>query len=198
MNRTNVEIRDARVDDAEAMAKVTIEGWRTELRGLLPDAVLAARSAAESARNWRRSIHEIAAGLSPGEFILIAEDEAAVVCGLAMAGPERTSDPQYPAEVYIMHVDDAHRRTGVGRLLFAAAGARLRASGHRAMLIRVLAANAPARRFYEAMGGRLLPSLRQVEEEGVMIDETAYGWDNLDALAMTDSAPIAATDPRAT
>jgi len=44
-------IRDATLADAPALAALFVEVWRDQLEGLLPEAVLAARSAAESEAN---------------------------------------------------------------------------------------------------------------------------------------------------
>ncbi len=48
------------------------------------------------------------------------------------------------------------------------------------MLVWVLADN-PMRRFYEALGGRLLRE-KKVEIGGVALDEVAYGWRDTAAL----------------
>ena len=43
------------------------------------------------------------------------------------------------------------------------------------LLIRVLKANTRARRFYEALGGQLVLE-EQIEDEGALLDQVAYGW----------------------
>jgi hypothetical protein len=44
------------------------------------------------------------------------------------------------------------------------------------LLIRVLKANAPARRFYEALGGQLVPEVEeQIEDGGAVLEQVAYG-----------------------
>jgi hypothetical protein len=48
--------------------------------------------------------------------------------------------------------------------------------------IACLAANAPARRFYEAIGGRLVGE-RLFDEEGVMLPEVVYEWADIQLLA---------------
>ena len=44
------------------------------------------------------------------------------------------------------------------------------------MEIGVLAANRPARHFYEAMGGSVIAE-REFDEEGEMLSLVVYGWD---------------------
>jgi hypothetical protein len=49
------------------------------------------------------------------------------------------------------------------------------------MRIGCLAANAPARRFYEAIGGRLVGE-RLFDEQGVMLPEVVYEWTDIETL----------------
>lgn len=174
-------IRDARPDDAASLARVFLEGWRTETRTVLPEAVRAARPEDVSARNWLRTLRELEADPNDPRFILVAVDGAGAVAGLAMAGPERTGETTFAAEVNALYVDDAHRRQGCGRTLVAAAAERLANAGQTSLLIRVLAENAPGRRFYEALGGEPAAG-RMVEDEGYQLEETAYGWPDIGAL----------------
>jgi hypothetical protein len=53
--------------------------------------------------------------------------------------------------------------------------------GMSALQIGCLAANAPARRFYESLGGRLVDE-RLFDEEGLMLPEVVYGWADIKAL----------------
>jgi hypothetical protein len=48
-------------------------------------------------------------------------------------------------------------------------------SGMPSFLIRVLKANIPARSFYQALGGQLVLE-EQIEEDGAVLDQVAYGW----------------------
>jgi len=55
-----------------------------------------------------------------------------------------------------------------------------------ALRIGCLAANAPARRFYEATGGRLVGE-RLFDEEGVLLPEVIYEWPDIRHLWPRDS-----------
>ena len=58
---------------------------------------------------------------------------------------------------------------------------RLVEQGRPSLLIRVLKANTPARRFYEALGGRLVLE-EQVRENGATLAQVGYGWDDVHEL----------------
>ena len=76
------------------------------------------------------------------------------------------------AEVGTLYVAVDHQRAGIGRSLLEALLAHYAAAGVTTLRIAVLTANAPARRFYEHMGGRL--SGTRDHEEG---PEVVYSWD---------------------
>jgi hypothetical protein len=57
----------------------------------------------------------------------------------------------------------------------AVVAAHLGAHGMPGLLVRVLAANTPARLFYEALGGVLVLE-EEITEDGVVLAQVAYGW----------------------
>ena len=64
---------------------------------------------------------------------------------------------------------------------------RLVIRGFNSMILWVLEANHPARRFYEAMGGILCGS-RQEQIAGACLAEVAYGWTDLNGLIGSGAA----------
>ncbi len=66
-----------------------------------------------------------------------------------------------------------------------AVAADLAQQGMTALQIGCLAANAPARRFYEALGGRLVGE-RLFDEEGVLLPEVVYEWADIATLVATE------------
>ena len=52
------------------------------------------------------------------------------------------------------------------------------------MLLWVLEANAPARTFYEDLGGRVVRE-QPIDVGGVTLTEVAYGWPHLNVLLET-------------
>ena len=152
-------------------------------RDHVPAASLLDFSYEESERNWARSLSEIqAAGQAASrECIYVAEDPGGQVVGLAMGGPERTGHPLYTGEIYVLYLLPAFQRQGLGRRLVRAVAHHLASHHMRGLLIRVLRANAPARAFYESLGGQLVLQ-EQIEEDGVVLDQVAYGWPDLNDL----------------
>ena len=67
---------------------------------------------------------------------------------------------------------------GIGRQLTEAVVSRLLELDLRSMLVWVLADNAPARRFYEALGGRYVRE-QPITIGGASLVEIAYGWKDI-------------------
>jgi hypothetical protein len=65
-----------------------------------------------------------------------------------------------------------------------AVAAHLAEEGMTSLRIGCLAAGAPARRFYEALGGRVVGE-REFDEDGVMLLLVVSGWDDTRALVAT-------------
>ena len=134
----------------------------------------------ESERNLARAIREFSEADERQEYIYVAETEEGLVIGVAMGGPERLHHPLYTGEIYFLYLLPAYHRQGIGRQLTISVVERLVEQGMHSLLIRVLQANVPARRFYEALGGHLVPEVvEEFEERGTVLVRVAYGWSDV-------------------
>jgi ribosomal protein S18 acetylase RimI-like enzyme len=181
-----IVIRPARTEDTPGMARL-VDTYRVAHRGQVPDHVLDAvpldQAYAESERNWRRTVAEIAATRHPREQVFVAVERLPDsphprVVGAGMGGPRGGSEEAlepYAGEVYTLYVATTHQRRGIGRRLLCAIVRHLVDAGMPSVVVGSLTANAPARRFYDAMGGRAVHE-RTIDEGGVLLQETLHGW----------------------
>lgn len=158
-------VRQARPEDAGAIAGVHVQSWREAYAGIIPQAHLDRLSLAAHERQWRAS-------LADGGWAFVAEWERRLV-GFASGGLSR-SRRDISGELYVLYVLRACHRRGVGRALFDACHYELARRGHRGMLVWVLADN-PARGFYERLGGQLAGE-SLVSVGGERLREVAYAW----------------------
>jgi ribosomal protein S18 acetylase RimI-like enzyme len=171
-------IRPAQPDDVSGIARVHVDSWRTTYKGMMPDEVLANLRTEDRERTWGATIERIQAGTSTS-CIFVAETDDQIV-GFACGGRERGDHPVYKGELYAIYLLKEYQGQGIGRALWNVVAERLVEQGHTAMLIWVAAEN-PAVRFYEAMGGH--PVGTQSEDYGGKpIEEIAYGYDDLPTL----------------
>lgn len=167
-------IRAAQVDDAAGIARVHIDAWLTTYRGLMPDAMLDRRSQADQQARWNRILQQ------PQRTGTVVAEEAGEIVGFSSYGPELGTDRRYQGELYAIYILEAHQRKGIGRALVAATAAGLLERHLPNMLLWVLSTN-PARHFYERLGGKYLRD-RNVEFDGALLHELAYGWPDVHIL----------------
>ena len=161
------------VEDAAAIAGVHIESWRTTYKGIFPKSLLDGLSVADRTRFWNETLAK-----PPVPFVtLVACDEAGRVAGFVCGGTERTGELGCDGELQAMYLLESVQRRGLGTLLIRRFVRELQSAGLNSMAVWVLARN-PSRRFYEALGGRLITE-KQIERGGESYVEIAYGWSDL-------------------
>jgi ribosomal protein S18 acetylase RimI-like enzyme len=179
-------IRVAREEDAPAMGRVMVDTYLAAHRDQMPAEAWAKRAQEwtyeVSEQGWARTLREIAADASSQKCIYVVEEGGDVV-GLIMGGPAETDGLPQTGEVYALYVQASQQGHGLGRRLVQAVAAQLAQHGMTAVQIGCLAANAPARRFYESLGGRLIGE-RLFDEEGVMLPEFVYEWADIETLVV--------------
>lgn len=171
-------VRPAQPTDAPTIARIHVESWRTTYKGLMPDEVLANLSVERRENYWRDTITKPDAP----EFVLVAETDGGVV-GFASGGPERENHPIYKGELYAIYLLESDQGQGIGRALAAQVARRLVDQGFTTMLVWVLTGN-PACHFYMALGGQEV-GRKPFSMNDVSLEEIAYGYDDIRALAET-------------
>jgi ribosomal protein S18 acetylase RimI-like enzyme len=148
--KLSLRIRPATPADAAAIARLHHASHTTSFAPFASAAWLAARDPAAYARDWRERL--AAADARGGTWIALADGE---VVGVMSALPE-TGDAADPAVAMLraVHVDPRRLGLGIGRALWIVVTAALRARGFARARFDVIEANARARRFFEAAGGR--------------------------------------------
>lgn len=169
-------IREARVEDATSIAKVHVDSWRTTYRGIVANTYLEALSYDDREHFWQSLLEKI----DRTTLIYVAEDDDGEVIAFASGGPEHEGNPTYKGEIYAIYILQEAQRRGIGRQLVTAIVQRLVQQNIETMLIRVAADN-PARKFYEALGGQYLDE-KPIEIGGAKLKEVTYGWTDIHPL----------------
>jgi GNAT superfamily N-acetyltransferase len=164
-------VREAETGDAAAIANVHVASWRTTYRGLLPDEFLESLSQEHYTERWRRTLGD------PASRVYVAEKAEGVI-GFAFGGRERAGETGYRGELYAIYVLQEAQRHGHGRRLVEAVVGGLRELELPDMIVWVLRENAPARRFYERLGGVYVRE-QPITIDSTMLTEVSYGWRRL-------------------
>lgn len=169
-----IRFRRATPADADTIGAMHVQAWREAYAGLMPDAVLADLNPKQRAAMWQGIIAE------GGGAVQLAERDGAIV-GFGSSGHQRDASLPFAGEFRALYVLRCAQRLGVGRRLMAAMAADLLVQGHGSASLWVLDSNTPARRFYEALGGKQI-ARRAQERHGVTDIGIAYGWQDLTKL----------------
>jgi GNAT superfamily N-acetyltransferase len=147
---TQARVRDARGEDAAAIASIHVRGWRHAYPGLVPDELLASLDVVQKRTLWEG----VLAGNGPDRgATLVSVDDEGDVMGFAQVGASQGDDADL-AVLYGLYLEPAAIGTGVGRVLLAEATERMRAAGFTRACLDVLPGNERARHVYEAAGWR--------------------------------------------
>ncbi len=166
-------IREARLEDAGAIAKVHVDSWRTTYLGIIPESYIARISYKKRKERWRKMLGD-APEKDRQHFIYVVENNHKQIIAFADGGIERNGDSIYQGELYAIYIMEAYQGQGIGRKLVKTLAEKLSQSGLKSMLVWVLEDN-PACQFYQALGGEQVKQ-KKVEFEGVKLNEISYGW----------------------
>jgi ribosomal protein S18 acetylase RimI-like enzyme len=172
-----LKIREARLADAAAIARVQVETWHTTFRGILPEDFLAGSTLEARRPAWEEELGDPARE----SFVFVAEADGGEVVGFASCGPERDGDAEFDGEFYAVYILEAFQRAGLGRALTLAVVERLAAAGFGSMLVRALEVNDAGRGFYEKLGGRLVRT-GSITRGPHTFPTVGYGWPDIAVL----------------
>ena len=176
-------IRKAGEADLKGMAQVLVDTWKSTYRGIVPDAFLDSLSCADAEARVTRRLGGITSG--SGDRIYVAVSDNGQVVGLAAGGKSGSDQAPLSAEVKQVYVLPSYQRQGIGKRLIRALVTDLARDGFSSLIICVLKENKNARRFYEAIGGRLAGE-RLISIGGRELEEVIYLWPDISCLVSHD------------
>ena len=167
MSTVVIEIRQAKVADATAIAETHDEAWRSAYQGIIPGPEL------DKLIN-RRGPDWWASAIRKGSRVAIL-GFGNTIAGYSNYGRNRARSLYYDGEIYELYLRPEFQGLGFGRRLFSAARRDLVQSGLKTLVIWALSDNDPAIEFYRALGGRAVA--RSSERFGTrVLDKIAFAW----------------------
>ena len=187
-----VAIRRAQAGDAAAIAAVHVAAWRESYAGLVPERMLAAFPVAERTGRWQRILTAPDPSRESAVFVAVRPDQS--IIGFGSCGRQPAAGllaDGFAGEFSALYLLAAHQRRGIGRRLMVLMAQDLLAREMRAAALWVLRDNQPARRFYEALGAKVVGQRVETVDERIgepsrtqdVLHEVAYGWPDLSLLA---------------
>ncbi|MEG3850331.1 GNAT family N-acetyltransferase [Microcoleus sp. herbarium13] len=173
-------VREAKIADAPAIARVNLDTWRTAYRKIVPTDYLAQLSYEKRESNWQEILSNVK---NTGDFVCVAENESGQIVGFAAGGSERSGKYVYQGELFAIYILEEYQRQGIGQQLVREVAHKLVKLSFNSMLVWVLGDNS-ACRFYEFLGGKKVAEV-QTSRAGVALKEIAYGWKDIAVLLDT-------------
>ena len=167
MSTVLIEIRRAKLADAEDVAQAHDEAWRAAYQGIIPGTELDKLINRRGPDWWQSAIRK-------GSRIALMQFGDRIA-GYANYGRNRARSLYYDGEIYELYLKPEFQGLGFGRRLFTAARRDLAQSGLKTMVIWALSDNEPAVDFYRNLGGRAVA--RSSERFGTkVLDKVAFAW----------------------
>jgi len=167
---THPIVREAHLEDAEAIAEVHVASWQAAYRGIMPDSLLDGLSVTKRTENWKTQLQ-----LSEQATFVLELD--GVTRGWASTGPCRDEGERESGELYGIYLDSSCWSKRLGLMLYLRAETSLRAAGFAEVRVWVLEANQRARRFYEKAGYLREDRSKCIQLEGAELLEIRYRKD---------------------
>ncbi|MEC9367880.1 MAG: GNAT family N-acetyltransferase [Pseudomonadota bacterium] len=167
MTTALVSLRQARVADADALAAIHAESWRSAYQGILPHLPLQRMIARRGPGWWHEQL-----GQDMSALVVSFEDEPV---GYATFGRARLRGAPFGGEIFELYVSTVFQGLGFGKRLFEGARQRLEDRRLKGLLVWAIVDNPRACNFYLDRGGR--PVAKTTERfADVPVKKVAFGW----------------------
>lgn len=168
-----MNVREARPEDAGAIAGVHLASWKTTYPGIVPQEYIDGLRVEDGAARWDKRLTEKTA------TVFVVEDEAGIF-GFAAGGAIMNPVDGYQGELGAIYLLASHQGKGAGAALVRRMAYELRRQGLANLVVWALREN-PACGFYQRMGGVQVAE-KMIEIGGTMLPEVAFGWVDIGVL----------------
>jgi len=172
---TLMQIRNASLRDCPGIARTQVDSYRSAYAGLFPQSYLEHFTYEEQEQDW---IELLTCG--GNDILLVAISPEEQVAGYVLARTKPDIFPGFNSEIVALHVRNPFGGQGTGKALLRNGIERLKVRDCKSVMLWTLKNN-PVRVWYEKLGGRLLGE-KNYEVEAWVINELAYGWDDISML----------------
>lgn len=169
-----INLREASISDAKAIAKVHVDTRKETYKGIIPDSYLSKRTYETTMKNWTHRI----SNPHSSEFIFVAVNNKGKIVGFTSVST-MSGDDEFEGLLSTLYISKNYQCQGIGRLLVKAAVIKMIENDIRSLIVWVYVKN-PSCKFYERFGGRLVKE--KIVNRGKEVLEVAYGWDDIKKL----------------
>lgn len=169
-----IRIRIATVNDAEGIAKVHVDSWRTTYKGIIPEDFLNKLSYQQRKDLWIRNLSRT------DNYVIVAENSEGEIIGFADFWKRETNTVPNSIDLTSIYLLEVYQGQGVGKALLKQLFLQFKQRGYQKVFVDVLEENKTCS-FYEYYGAKLYNTV-QIKIGGVVLDERIYEWNNVDEV----------------
>lgn len=171
-------IRRATISDAEGIAKVHVDSWRTTYKNIIPDSFLAKLSYEQRTELWKRNISQ------QGNYVFVAESPTGEIVGFADCGKRKENLTPNSGDLTSIYLLEEYQGQGIGKKLMKQLFLQFQELGYDKVFVEVLEDN-KTRYFYEAFGAEFLKS-ETIKIGGKELELLIYQWESLNEVLLNE------------
>lgn len=145
----NIIIRNATIQDIEAIADIKISGWQTAYRGIIDDDFLDRMDRQQEIDKRKKNLGK--------ENLIVVEYNGKIV-GFSLYRDYNKDVASYPdadCEISSIYIEPTLKRNGIGKKIMKYIIEDLKEKGKKQVILGCLEKNYPSRAFYDKMGGKI-------------------------------------------
>jgi GNAT superfamily N-acetyltransferase len=167
---SDILVRKAQPSDAEVIAAININSWKTTYKDIIDSQFLDSLQIAPRIPGAIRRIERLDL-----DCFVAVDLRLNQVVGFADFGPCRDKNIDADAELYAIYLRDLSKKKGIGKALFARGFQATKNRHCKKMMVSVFERNVSAKAFYEKMGGQL-HSITDLDLGGRRYPTANYVW----------------------
>lgn len=174
-----MHIRKATLQDAEAIARVHVESWKTTYKGIIPDDFLNNLSYTQRTDLWTQAITQ------QDHYIMVAETSEGEIVGFADGWKKETNTVPHSGDLTSIYILESYQGKGMGKQLLQALFEIFKQLGWQKVFVEVLEDNKTCD-WYEYYSATLCKTVT-IQIGGVLLNERIYEWNNIDDVLARSS-----------
>jgi ribosomal protein S18 acetylase RimI-like enzyme len=164
-------IRIAKLSDAQGIAKVHVDCWRTTYKNIIPNEFLDNLSYDQMTDLWIRNMS------NEQNYVFVAENDVGQIVGFADGGKRETNKVDYSGDLTSIYVLQEYQGIGIGRQLVQQLFSKLDELGYKNIFVEVLEDNR-SRLFFESLGAEWLRT-EKIKIAGAELNLLVYEWKDI-------------------
>ncbi|MDQ0882345.1 GNAT family N-acetyltransferase [Peribacillus sp. V2I11] len=164
-------IREATVADAEGIAIVHVDCWRSTYKDIMPMDFLDNLSYEKRTELWKKNIS------GEGNYIYVAENNEGEIAGFISGGKREKNQVEDSGDLTAIYILENFQRMGIGKKLIKELFFKFEELGFKTIFVEVLEDN-DSRYFYEAFGAELLKT-EKIKMADAELKLLVYEWKDI-------------------